>query len=58
VVRDLTARGHQTTGVDASGNLVAAAREADAVATHLQANATALPFGDAAFDLVVIYNAR
>lgn len=57
VVRDLTARGHRTTGVDASGNLIAAARQADPVGTYLQANATALPFHDAAFDLVVIYNA-
>ena len=27
VVRDLTARGHRTTGVDASSNLIAAARQ-------------------------------
>jgi ubiquinone/menaquinone biosynthesis C-methylase UbiE len=57
VVRDLSARGHRTTGVDASSNLIAAAREADPVGTYLHANATALPFEDAAFDLVVIYNA-
>ena len=57
VVRDLTARGHRTTGVDASSNLIAAARQADPVGTYLRANATALPFHDAGFDLVVIYNA-
>jgi SAM-dependent methyltransferase len=57
VVRDLSARGHRTTGVDASSNLIAAARQADPVGTYLHANATALPFEDAAFDLVVIYNA-
>jgi SAM-dependent methyltransferase len=57
VVRDLTARGHRTTGADASGNLIAAARAADPAGTYLHADATALPFDDAAFDLVVIYNA-
>jgi SAM-dependent methyltransferase len=57
VTRDLTARGHHVTSVDASSSLLAAAREADPGGTYLHANASALPFDDAAFDLVVIYNA-
>jgi SAM-dependent methyltransferase len=56
VVRDLSARGHRVTGVDGSTNLLAAAREADPAGTYLHATAAALPFDDAAFDLVVSYN--
>lgn len=57
VTRDLTARGHHVTSVDASASLLAAAREADPAGTYLHANANALPLDDATFDLVVVYNA-
>lgn len=56
VSRDLRARGHRVTGVDAAPTLLAAAREADPEGTYLRADAAALPFPDARFDLVVAYN--
>jgi SAM-dependent methyltransferase len=55
LARHLKALGHAVVGVDASAALVAAARDADpALEVHL-ANAAALPFDDAAFDLVVAF---
>ncbi|MGH3320190.1 MAG: class I SAM-dependent methyltransferase [Streptosporangiaceae bacterium] len=56
VARDLAARGHRVTGVDAAPTLLAAAREADPGGTYLLADAADLPFGDGSFDLVVAYN--
>jgi SAM-dependent methyltransferase len=43
-------------GIDASPTLLHHAREADAVGGYVIGDAMALPFGDAAFDLVVAYN--
>lgn len=56
VSRDLTARGHSVTGIDASPTLLAAARDADPGGEYLLADATNLPFDDDRFDLVVAYN--
>jgi ubiquinone/menaquinone biosynthesis C-methylase UbiE len=56
VMRDLTARGHRVVAVDASPTLVRAASQADAEGEYLVADAAALPFDDASFDLVVAYN--
>jgi SAM-dependent methyltransferase len=53
--RELKACGHHVVGVDASKTMLAAAREADPnIETHL-ANAGALPFVDAAFDLAIAF---
>jgi SAM-dependent methyltransferase len=56
VARDLIARGHHVTGLDASPTLVRAAAEADRASRYVEGTAEALPFGDGAFDLVVAYN--
>jgi ubiquinone/menaquinone biosynthesis C-methylase UbiE len=56
VSRDLVARGHRVTGLDASPTLLRAAAEADPAASHVQGRAEALPFPDASFDLIVAYN--
>jgi ubiquinone/menaquinone biosynthesis C-methylase UbiE len=56
VSRDLTARGHRVTALDASPTLLEAARERDSAAEYVLAAAEALPFRDARFDLVVVYN--
>ena len=56
VARDLTARGHRVVGLDASPALLRHAAAADAGGHYVRADASALPFGDAAFDLVVAYN--
>ena len=56
VARDLAARGHRVTGVDASPTLLEAARQAQADADFHVADAAALPFADASFDLVVAFN--
>jgi len=56
VARDLAARGHRVTAIDASPSLVRAATAADPESTYRVANAEALPFSDAAFDAVVAYN--
>jgi SAM-dependent methyltransferase len=55
VARDLAALGHAVVGVDAAPVMVEAARAADPeLEVHL-ADAAALPFEDAAFDLVVAF---
>jgi ubiquinone/menaquinone biosynthesis C-methylase UbiE len=55
VGRFLRSIGHRVAGADAAPTLVGlAVRHPDAVPAVL-ADATALPFGDAAFDLVVAY---
>jgi SAM-dependent methyltransferase len=57
VSRDLRARGHDVIGVDSSAALVRHAAAADPAGAYLVADAAALPFPDASFDLVVAYNA-
>jgi SAM-dependent methyltransferase len=56
VARDLVARGHRVTGLDASPTLLSAAAEADATSRYVLGRAEELPFDDGAFDLVVAYN--
>jgi SAM-dependent methyltransferase len=56
VARDLLERGHDVVAVDWSPTLLAAARDADARATYVRADAARLPFADASFHLVVAYN--
>jgi SAM-dependent methyltransferase len=56
VARDLAARGHAVTGLDASPTLLAAAAEADPASRYVVGPAEALPFDEGAFDLVVAYN--
>ena len=56
VTRDLAARGHRVTALDASPTLLAAAAEAHPEGTYVGGCAEALPFPDAAFDLVVAHN--
>jgi SAM-dependent methyltransferase len=56
VARDLTARGHRVTGVDASPTMLRYAREAGLAGDYVEADAASLPFDDAAFDVVVAYN--
>jgi SAM-dependent methyltransferase len=56
VARDLRACGHRVTCIDASPTLLGLAREADPAGEYLLADAAALPFADASFDLVVAYN--
>jgi ubiquinone/menaquinone biosynthesis C-methylase UbiE len=56
VTRDLTARGHRVTSIDASPTLLRAAAEADPAGRYVEGVAEALPFADATFDLVVAYN--
>jgi SAM-dependent methyltransferase len=56
VCRDLRARGHDVTGLDASPTLVAAAAELDPAGVYVVGAAEALPYADETFDLVVAYN--
>ena len=56
VARDLVARGHRVTGLDASPTLLRAAAEADPASRYVVGPAEALPFEDGAFDLAVAYN--
>jgi SAM-dependent methyltransferase len=56
VMRDLTARGHRVTGVDSAPTLLEHARAADPEGDYVLADAAALPFEGAAFDLVVAHN--
>ncbi len=56
VTRDLHARGYETTGLDAAPTLVRLAQEADTGGAYLVADAAALPFAEASFDVVVAYN--
>jgi SAM-dependent methyltransferase len=54
--RDLALRQHHPVGLDASPTLVAYARDVDPDGHYLVADAAALPFADATFDLAVAYN--
>jgi len=56
VTRDLAARGHHVIGVDLSPTLAGAARAAVPGDPYLVADAAALPFPNASFDLAVGYN--
>jgi SAM-dependent methyltransferase len=56
VARDLAARGHRVTALDASPTLLRAAAERDPQSEYVLGSAEALPFADASFDLVVAYN--
>ncbi len=56
VARDLRRRGHQVIALDRSRTLVRYAQAADPDGRYLVADAAALPFPDASFDLVVAYN--
>lgn len=56
VTRDLVARGHTVTGIDAAGALLDAARELDPTSRYLLADAANLPLPDASLDLVIAYN--
>lgn len=56
VVRDLARRGHRVVALDLSPTLIRSAKEADPAGAYVQANASALPFPDGSFDLVVAYN--
>ena len=53
--RDLKRLGHNVVGVDAAQTMVAAARAADAEIDVQLADAAALPFGEAEFDLVIAF---
>ncbi|MDP8943840.1 MAG: class I SAM-dependent methyltransferase [Actinomycetota bacterium] len=56
VARHLAARGHRVTGIDASPTLLRLAREAQPEGRYELADAAAMPFPDATFDLAVAYN--
>ena len=56
MMRQLTSRGHAAIGIDASRTLVGAAIDEDAASAYALADATALPFTDAAFETVIAYN--
>jgi SAM-dependent methyltransferase len=56
VARDLAARGHRVTGIDASPAMVDAAARAHPDGEYLVADGAALPLDDDRFDLVVAYN--
>jgi hypothetical protein len=56
VTRDLAARGHRVTALDASPTLLRAAAERDPNGEYVLGTAEALPFVDATFALVVAYN--
>jgi SAM-dependent methyltransferase len=54
--RDLVARGHRVVAIDSSPTLLRHARAAHPDGIYLLADAAALPFPDASFDLAVAYN--
>ena len=56
VARDLAARGHCVTGIDAAPTLIRLARQVDPAGDYRVADAAALPFDDESFDLVVAFN--
>jgi SAM-dependent methyltransferase len=56
VVRDLKARGHNVTGIDAAPTMIRLARDADPGGDYLVANAAELPFDPETFDLAVAFN--
>ncbi len=54
--RELTALGYHVIASDAVGELLAAAAAAESAAGYVRADAAALPFADACFELVMAYN--
>ena len=56
VCRDLSARGYDMDGLDASPTLVAAARADDPDSAYVVGTAEALPFDDTSFTLAIAYN--
>ena len=56
VTRDMAARGHAVTAIDASPTLVASAAAMDGHSLYKVAHAEYLPFDDSSFDVVVAYN--
>lgn len=56
VSRDLKERGHRVVAVDASPTLIRMALDTDESIAYARCDATALPFEDGTFDLVVFYN--
>jgi SAM-dependent methyltransferase len=56
VARDLAARGYSVVGVDASPTLVDLARSGHPAGEYVVADAAALPFADASFDLAIAFN--
>jgi ubiquinone/menaquinone biosynthesis C-methylase UbiE len=56
VARDLKARGHRVTGVDAAPAMLRHAREADPDGEYVLGDAAALPFDDGSFDCAVAFN--
>jgi ubiquinone/menaquinone biosynthesis C-methylase UbiE len=56
VARDLAARGHRVTAIDAAQTLLRYARQDDPAAGYVRAEGRALPFPDRCFDLAVAYN--
>ena len=56
LARDLAVLGHRVVGVDASPTLLRLAAEADQEGDYVRADAAALPFEDASFDLAVAFN--
>jgi SAM-dependent methyltransferase len=56
VSRELTALGYEVTATDTVAEFVDIAREAGSAHHYRVADATALPFAEASFDLVVAYN--
>ena len=56
VARDLAARGHRVTAIDAAPTLLRDARQIDATGAYVRAQSRALPFPDDCFDLAVVYN--
>ncbi len=56
VARDLKARGHRVTGVDASPTMIRCATEADPGGDYVVADAAALPFEDGSFDAAIAFN--
>lgn len=55
VTRDLAELGHRTIGIDSSPTLIRYASQAHPAGHYLLADAAALPFPEATFDLVVAY---
>jgi ubiquinone/menaquinone biosynthesis C-methylase UbiE len=55
LTRDLRGLGHRAIGIDSSGSMIAAAREADPDGDYLHADAAALPFEDGAADLAIAF---
>ena len=56
VARDLRQRGHRVVALDASPTMIGHASQVDSESRYLLADAAALPFADASFDIAVAYN--